>query len=402
MGLLTEYINKRWSVKDYEAELLRLIKQYNDYNKENNNRETFLFVYAGAISKQIPDVSFSMVDYYSIADIIREIDCDNLDFYIETPGGSGEAVEEVVKFIRDHFKGTVSFVVSGEAKSAGTLLVLSADEIYMTETGSLGPIDAQIKIGRSYISAYDYMEWIESKYVEAEENGSLNPLDATMIAQISPGEIKRVNHGLKFAIDLVTEWLPKYKFKDWDKTETRGREVTQEMKGKRAAEIANELTKNNKWRSHGRSIKINDLVDDVKLRINCIDDDPKMADIVYRIQTVIRMIFDGGTAYKIYATSDEKVFKHAVKSKIAKTNIQKVNPQDASCVILDVQCQKCGRKHKCYAKFELNDNIDTELKQKGLINIGENETLKCECGFEIDLIAIRNKIEDQSGKKILK
>ena len=33
----------------------------------------------------------------------------------------------------------------------------------MTETGSLGPIDAQMRIGRSVISAYDYMEWVEEK-----------------------------------------------------------------------------------------------------------------------------------------------------------------------------------------------------------------------------------------------
>ena len=63
--------------------------------------------------------------------------------YIETPGGSGETAEEVVKFLRNNFD-TVSFVVSGEAKSAGTIIVLSGDEILMTETGSLGPIDAQM------------------------------------------------------------------------------------------------------------------------------------------------------------------------------------------------------------------------------------------------------------------
>lgn len=40
--------------------------------------------------------------------------------YIETPGGSGETAEEVVKFLRNNFD-TVSFVVSGEAKSAGTI-----------------------------------------------------------------------------------------------------------------------------------------------------------------------------------------------------------------------------------------------------------------------------------------
>ena len=33
----------------------------------------------------------------------------------------------------------------------------------MTETGSLGPIDAQVKIGRSIVSAHDYKAWIDEK-----------------------------------------------------------------------------------------------------------------------------------------------------------------------------------------------------------------------------------------------
>jgi len=42
-------------------------------------------------------------------------------------------------------------------------MVLGGDEIYMTDTDSLGPIDAQLQIGRTRISAYDYMEWINQK-----------------------------------------------------------------------------------------------------------------------------------------------------------------------------------------------------------------------------------------------
>ena len=75
---------------------------------------------------------------------------------------------------------TISFVVPGQAKSAGTIIVLSGDEILMTETGSLGPIDAQVKIGRSIQSAYDYIEWTENKQKEAKEKGALNPFDAIM------------------------------------------------------------------------------------------------------------------------------------------------------------------------------------------------------------------------------
>ena len=180
MSFINEYINRRLSGPELESELLKLISEYNKL------RDTYLFVYAAAIGKPIPAVPLEQADFYVIRDLLAsKKDLQKIDIYIETPGGSGETAEEIVKFLRNNFD-AVSFVVSGEAKSAGTIIVLSGDEILMTETGSLGPIDAQMKIGRSVISAYDYIEWVEEKRKEAEEQGRLNPFDATMVAQITP------------------------------------------------------------------------------------------------------------------------------------------------------------------------------------------------------------------------
>ena len=238
MSLINEYLEvlKKSGNSALEAELLRLISEYNKL------RSTYLFVYASAIGKPIPNIALDQADYYLIRDFLSDKNSvKKVDVYIETPGGSGEAAEEIVLFLRKHFE-TVAFVVSGEAKSAGTLIVLSGDEILMTETGSLGPIDAQMKIGRSVISAYDYMEWVEQKRSDAEKTDRLNPFDATMVAQITPGELGSVFHALKFAEDLIVDWLVKYKFKKWDRTETRGIAVTDEMKRKRAGEIAQALS----------------------------------------------------------------------------------------------------------------------------------------------------------------
>ena len=279
MGLMSDYINRRMSAKDLEEELLGLIKQYNDYKATN------LLVLASAVGKPIPDIALSQEDFYTIADLLSDnTNFSKIDIYLETPGGSGEAAEEIVEYIRSKFD-YVSFIVSGEAKSAGTIMVLSADDILMTQTGSLGPIDAQVRIGRSTVSAFDYMEWVGEKHQAAEKQGRLNPFDATMVAQISPGELKGVNHSLRFAEDLVGQWLKKYKFKHWTVTETRKSQVTEQMKGKRAKEIAHELINHSKWRSHGRSIKIKDL-EAIGLRITEVDKDPKLKTIVYKIQTV--------------------------------------------------------------------------------------------------------------------
>lgn len=389
MGNISDYIERNLSIQELEEELIKLIKEYNKLSS------SYLFVYVGSFGKPIPDIQLSMEDYYAIFDILRDCKSNILDFYVETPGGSDESVEEIVRFLREKFE-TINFVVSGEAKSAGTILVLSGDAIYMTKSGSLGPIDAQIKIGRTVISAYDYTEWINNTRKEAEKNKKLNPADATMIAQISPGELNKVYHALKFAEDLVVEWLPKYKFKNWNFTETRKIEVTEEMKEKRAQEIAEELTNHAKWRTHNRSIKIDDL-EKIGLKINRLDDKPELAKIIYNIQTVIRFIFSNSTAYKILATSDTKLFKHATRVG-ERIKIPKQIPNVAE---LKLNCGKCGKDHNIYAKFIPDPKIDRDFKKKGFIPFPKDNKLICDCGFEIDLKGIRNNIENQIKKKII-
>lgn len=245
---MSEYIEKGFGPNELLNELHNLIKEY------NKARNTFMLVYASAVEKPIPDSAMCMDDYYTIRDLLGKINSKKLDFYIETPGGRGEAAEEIARFIRERFE-NIDFVISGEAKSAGTVLALSGNNIWMTESGSLGPIDAQVKIGRTQTSAHDYIEWVDEKRKEANKVGRLNPFDAVVTAQISPGELKHVLYAQKFSEDLVKEWLPKYKFKNWVTTETRGVTVTPEMRQSAANAVVDELLDHSRWRSHGRFLK---------------------------------------------------------------------------------------------------------------------------------------------------
>ena len=392
MGLMNEYINKKMSAHELEQELLSLIKRY------NRKRETFLLVMVSALNKPIPDIALSQEDYYMVADMLNDLsEISKADIYLETPGGSGEAAEEIVEFLHKKFE-YVCFVVSGEAKSAGTLMVLSGDEILMTRTGSLGPIDAQVRIGRTTISAYDYMEWVGEKSKEAEEKERLNPFDATMVAQISPGELKGVNHALKFAEDLVGKWLKQYKFKHWKVTETQKKTVTEEMKVARAKEIAQKLIDHSAWRSHGRSIKINDL-ETIGLRITEVDNDGELKNIVYRIQVVCRLLFGTTNTYKIFATEKEKIFKSAVPVQTVPRIPKNVKHPDVA--ELEQKCSQCGKVHKIYAKLVNNPQIDKDFNSRGFAPFPKNNKLVCDCGFEVDLGGIRNEIEVKTGLKVL-
>jgi len=396
-SILNEYISKQWGVFEFKNELKALIEKYNRLTGRN------LFIYAADFNKgrRGIDVSLMQDDFYTIQDILRESDKTKIDFYIETPGGSGEAAEEIAKFLRKKFD-EVNFVIAGEAKSAGTILALSGDNIYMCETGSLGPIDAQVKIGRSVVSAHDYKAWVDEKREEAAKNKQLNPFDAIMVAQISPGEIHGVVNSLEFAKDLVKCWLEEYKFKNWTQTETTRTPVTAEMRKKRAEEVADKLCDHMSWRTHGRSLKIDDLKED--LRIENIDANPQLADIVYRIKTVVRFIFDTSTDYKLYFWEDFQITRTA----IASTNLPTPMPVQNKSIPIDkidgeIQCPKCGKKHKIIGYFDIDS---TKIKQLQLpINnkIQDNDVLICDnlgCNFAINLKPIKNQIETQSKRKI--
>lgn len=399
-SILNEYLSKRLGLLDLQNELQRLIKAYNKHTGR------YMFVYAADINKGRTrgiDVSLVQDDFYNIQDILRESKHKKLDFYIETPGGSGEAAEEIAKFLRKKFD-EVNFVIAGEAKSAGTILVLSGDNIYMTDTGSLGPIDAQVKIGRSIVSAHDYKEWVNQKRDEAAKLGSLNPFDAVMVAQISPGELYGVINSLEFAKDLVKVWLEQYKFKNWTVTKKNKTPVTDEMRRNRAHEVAEMFCDHTTWRTHGRSLKIEDLKE--VLEIRRIEDDKALEDIIYRIKTVIRLLLDGSSVYKLFFIDDLKISKTFSINPLG--NIPLPNPfnqpkgqSKIDAVELDIQCPKCNKRHQVNGYMDISSQDIQSQNLKINPNIKDNDILVCDnCNFALDLKPIKNQVESQTRRKV--
>ena len=394
-GILNEYIDKRLGINELLKELDGLVGRYNKMTGR------YLFIFSSDFTKGrrgVDDIALFQEDFYNIQDILRESKEKRIDFYLETPGGSGEAAEEIARFLHKKFE-EVRFLICGEAKSAGTILAMSGDSIMMTDSGSLGPIDAQVPIGRHTVSAYDYKAWVEEKRSEAAKNGKLNPFDAVMVAQISPGEIYGVYNSLEFATDLVKKWLVDYKFKNWTITSS-GKTVTQERKVSRATEVAEFLCDHMSWRSHGRSLKIEDLRE--YLLIDRIDDNPELADVVYRINTVLRLIFNNSSIYKVYKTADTFLSKTAMNGVPTLPQpspvvpVKKTQAQQVQKVELEIICPKCRKKHVVpgYVNMTSEQIRASKLQVNSLVT--DNYTLVCDnCGFELDLKPIKNQLEMQ-------
>lgn len=190
---------------------------------------------------------------------------------LQTPGGYMETVERLVSVMRFHYK-EVSFVIPDYAYSAGTVLALSGDKIYMDYYSVLGPIDPQytdkdgkLLPGSGYLRKFEELISAINNPEKEEAKAEL----AYLITTFDPALLFHIEQGIEHGRSLITEWLPKYKFKSWKETETEKKKVTDKMKKDRARDIAKVLGNAERWHSHGRGISRKDLEsDEIKLKID--------------------------------------------------------------------------------------------------------------------------------------
>ena len=194
---------------------------------------------------------------------------DQLIVVLETNGGSIEVVERISDVFRHHFSRVV-FVVPNQAYSAGTVLVLSGDAIYMDYYSVLGPIDPQIKNrdGR-WVPGLGYLEKYNS-LIEKSESGNITPVELEfLIRKFDPAELFALEQAKTHSEDLIEKWLSKYKFKNWKVKETSNEEVSDEERKARAKSIAQRLGDPTEWKSHSRGINLKTLESNqLKLKID--------------------------------------------------------------------------------------------------------------------------------------
>ena len=216
----------------------------------------------------------------AVDNVRKSSEQDHLVVVLETNGGLMETAERLVSVMRTHYK-RVSFVIPNYAYSAGTVLALSGDRIYMDHYSVLGPIDPQYPgndgVPRSGHGALTKYKELTDRINDAQDPGKVRAELAFLLNRFDPAQIFQLEQAVEHGLTLITEWLPKYKFKDWSKTETRGVKVTTAMKESRAREIAKTLGDASKWHSHGRGISMQRLRgDEIKLVIDDFGQDKEL------------------------------------------------------------------------------------------------------------------------------
>lgn len=202
---------------------------------------------------------------------------DQLVVVLETNGGSVEVVERISDVFRHHFP-SVIFVIPNFAYSAGTVLTLSGDEIYMDYYSVLGPIDPQIRNrDNRWVPGLGYLEKYNDLITKSHKGEITDAELEFLVRKFDPAELFALEQAKNHSADLIKKWLCEYKFKDWTIRESSGEAVDDDYKKQRASEIASLLGDATEWNSHGRGIPLNVLDSErVRLKIENFGKSPEL------------------------------------------------------------------------------------------------------------------------------
>lgn len=253
--------------------------------------------YLGQVEGQVDGDCLSLIspiDYgveYAVRETLeaRPKKRDKLVVLLETGGGYIEIAQRIADTIRHHYQ-RVEYVVPNFAMSAGTVLVMSGDAIWMDYYSVLGPIDPQVqRPGGGMVPALGYLV-IYDRLIKRAEKKKLTAAEITyLVTNFHPAELYRYEQARDQSIALLKEWLVKYKFKNWTVTETRRKKVTPKMKADRAEQIARILQDTTRWNSHGRGISMEVLRRDVNLTV---DDFGQTKPLLEAIRLYYRLLKD--------------------------------------------------------------------------------------------------------------
>ena len=384
MGVYGEYLDKQMSFADLTAERKRQLKRI---SAARGGRD--VIVYAADLNKGSALVHMNYSDILPFTDQLANLGGKALDLVLETPGGSGEVAEQIVRILRTKYD-DIGVIIPGWAKSAGTMVALAGDEILMGPSSALGPIDAQMTWQGKVFSVEALLEGFERIKREVEESGILNKAYIPILQGISPGELESARNMRDFSQTLVTDWLVRYKFRRWVVHSRSGEPVKEEERAAQAAEIAAELCNHSKWKTHGRSIRIDDLKS-MGLQILDYSLVPELADAIGRYYALLQMTFES-SVYKLFETPSSQIVRFLV---------QQVPPPQrdgrAEIAVVEHKCQKCGKESRIQANLGTKQPL-----QAGFVPFPPDGVFRCpSCGTESNLSDAKRQIEAQTKRPVI-
>lgn len=230
------------------------------------NRNTILYASGWLQNDDAPPSSITIndEDMQAFMEVCHALKGDDLDLIIHSPGGSPEATEAIVSYLRYRFS-NIRVIVPQLALSAATMIACAADQIVLGKHSSLGPTDPQLVIptslGRRAVPAQavlDQFDKAKSECVDPEKLSAWIP----MLSQYGPDLLVQCESALAMSKELVKNWLETYMFK------------SSNHRVKDAKAISNWLAGHENFKSHARHISRVDA-ETHKLNILRLESDQK-------------------------------------------------------------------------------------------------------------------------------
>ncbi len=267
---------------------------------------------------RMPDVSMSSEDHLPLAEAV---DCvpkarKRIDILLATLGGSVEIVDKLVDCLRPRFE-QVSFLVPAQALSAGTLLCLAGDEIWMDERARLGPIDPQVYLrdGRpaplqSLLALIRRIQEDGDKRMAQGEQPQWTHI--RLLDQMDQKEIAAAMSASDYLVQQTSKYLEEYKFREWRAHQSTGLPVTAADRSKRAFEIAKALCDHDRWKSHSHEISRAVLYEHLKIRIEHPESVPGLGRALRRLWALWSYTFEVTNVLKATFSDDYVFVRHRV------------------------------------------------------------------------------------------
>lgn len=220
-------------------------------------------------------------DLIGFDDLVHSTPGEDVDVFIISNGGSAEATERIVNLLRANYK-HIRFIVPANSYSAATLLCMSGDEILMTMTGTLGPIDPQIGgiPSQAIIKGFEAVK--ERLLKEGPE--SLTAY-VPMLKKYDLHLFEMCRSAEELSKDLARKWLQEYMLKDEDQTKINA--------------IVDSFSSYDLNKSHSRSIE-REQAREMGLKITNTEENPDLDQLIRSLRNQFAFVFDKQPFVKLY------------------------------------------------------------------------------------------------------
>ena len=221
------YETTRSGPPDFDGIRRKYLSELNRYNR----RDVILYA-SGWLQKQEAPPNFTSIndeDIHALMEVTSSLQGPELDLILHSPGGSPEATEAIVSYLRSRFS-HIRIIVPQLAMSAATMIACAADEIVMGKHSFLGPTDPQLllatPLGVRSVPAQSVLDQFDKAQRESSDSAKLSTW-LPMLSQYGPDLLVQCESALKMSKELVQQWLKSYMFKDSPKGEERAKSVSE-------------------------------------------------------------------------------------------------------------------------------------------------------------------------------